>query len=72
MSSFARRYSSWLLTLTIPAICVLIAGAVSLAVPMPSDDDFNVVHWELQHIPGKWLYLTGQFFDGGLSSEDEE
>ncbi len=72
MSSFARRYKGWLLALAIPVICLLIAGAVSLAVPMPDEDDFNVVHWELRHVPGKWLYLTGQFFGGGLSREDED
>ena len=72
MSSFANRYSGWILALSMPLICLLSAGAVSLAVPLPDDDDFNVVRWELRHIPGKWLYLTGQFFDGGLSREDAD
>ena len=72
MSSFANRYSGWILALSMPLICLLSAGAVSLAVPLPDDDDFNVVQWELRHIPGKWLYLTGQFFDGGLSREDAD
>ncbi len=72
MSSFTRRYSRWILALAIPVICLLSAGAVSLAVPLPDDDDFNVVHWELRHVPGKWLYLTGQFFVGGISSQDED
>ena len=72
MASYARPYSSWMLALTIPALCLLSAGAVSLAVPMPDEDDFNVVQWELRHVPGKWLYLTGQFLGGELSREAED
>ena len=72
MSSFARRYNGWILALAISVVCLLSAGAVSLAVPMPDEDDFNVVRWELRHVPGKWLYLTGRFLDGGLSREDED
>ena len=72
MSSFARRYNGWLLALAIPVICLLSAGAASLAVPIPDEDDFNVVQWELRHVPGKWLYLTGQLLGGGLSREGED
>ena len=72
MSSCARRYNGWILALAISVVCLLSAGAVSLAVPMPDEDDFNVVRWELRHVPGKWLYLTGRFLDGGLSREDED
>ena len=72
MSSFARRYNGWLLASAIPVICLLSAGAASLAVPIPDEDDFNVVQWELRHVPGKWLYLTGQLLGGGLSREGED
>ena len=72
MSRLANRYSNWIFAFTMPVICLLSSGAAALAVPMPAEDDFNVVHWELRHIPGKWLYLTGQFFDGGLSREEED
>jgi len=72
MPSFVRGYSGWLLALAMPVICVLSAGAISIAVPIPDEDDFNVVSWELRHVPGKWLYLTGEFVGGGLSEGDED
>ena len=53
---------------------VSLAGAwtISLATPIPERNDFNIVRWELRHVPGKWLYLTGRWLTGGLSHVEED
>ena len=62
----------WLLATLTAAACVLAGWAISLAIPIPDEDDFNVVSWEIRHIPGKWLYLTDEFINGGLSEAEED
>jgi hypothetical protein len=61
----------WLILFALIALCVGAAWSISLAVPLPSRDEFNVVRWELRHLPNKWLYLTGRLFRGGLSPAEE-
>ncbi len=62
----------WLLASLTVVACLLGAWSISLAITVPDEDDFNVVSWEIRHIPGKWLYLTGEFINGGLSEEQED
>ncbi len=62
----------WLLAILLPVICLAGAGVISLAISIPDEDDFNVVSWELRHVPNKWLYLTGGLFRGGLSPAEED
>jgi hypothetical protein len=69
-SKIARRWPS-LLAAGAVAICLLASFAVSLVVPLPSADDFNVARWELQHVPNKWLYLGGRLLHGKLSTAEE-
>jgi hypothetical protein len=61
----------WLILFALIALCVGAAWSISLAVPLPSRDEFNVVRWELRHLPNKRLYLTGRLFRGGLSPAEE-
>jgi hypothetical protein len=61
----------WLILFALIVLCVGAAWSISLAVPLPSRDEFNVVRWELRHLPNKWLYLTGRLFRGGLSPAEE-
>lgn len=62
----------WLFAAITIASCILGALVVSLVIPMPDEDDFNAVRWEIRHVPGKWLYLTGEFFRGGLSEAEKD
>lgn len=72
MRRFAARYQAPLLLAFIVA-CALAAGwAVSLTIRLPADDEFNVVRWELTHLPNKWLYLGQRLFGGRLSPEEED
>jgi hypothetical protein len=61
----------WLLLFALIVLCVGAAWSISLAARLPSRDEFNVVRWELRHLPNKWLYLTGWLFRGGLSPAEE-
>ena len=72
MRHLITRYQAWLLLFLITAICFGGALGISFAIPLPADDEFNIVRWEVRHLPGKWLYLTDRFFSGGLSPEEEE
>ena len=71
MRRWFARYEAWLLLFLIGGVCVAGAWIISLIIPPPAHDEFNVLRWEVRHLPGKWLYLTGRFFSGGLSSEEE-
>jgi len=66
------RYGAWLVAVLVLALCYGASLAVGLLTRMPDEDDFNVVAWEIRNIPGKWLYLTGEFFAGGMSKEQED
>lgn len=48
------------------------ASAISLAIPLPADDDFNVVRWELRNVSGKWLDMVSLSLGGGLSRQEED
>ena len=72
MRHWIARYQAWLLLGFIMAICFGGGWGISLAVPLPAHDEFNIVRWEAQHLPGKWLYLTNRFFGGRLSPEEED
>ncbi|MEX1255188.1 MAG: hypothetical protein WEE64_12690 [Dehalococcoidia bacterium] len=72
MRSLIARWGAWLLLVTIVSICLAGAWALSLATPLPAGDEFNVLRWELEHVPNKWLYLTDRFFTGRLSSREED
>ncbi|MGB2695868.1 MAG: hypothetical protein WBD55_11900 [Dehalococcoidia bacterium] len=63
---------AWLLLVLTLGLCVGVAWGVSLATPLPEQDTFNVLSWEAENLPNKWLYLAGRFFHGGLSSEEED
>lgn len=72
MRRTSSRYRPWLVFVVL-LVCTLAASwAISIALPRPERDDFNVVGWELRHVPGKWLYLIGEWFEGGLSPAEED
>ena len=72
MRRWLSRYAAWLLLVLIIVVCFAGAWGISLAIPRPARDEFNVVGWEIEHLPGKWLYLTARFFRGGLSGAEED
>ena len=72
MRRFLARSQAWLILALTLLVCLAGAGAISLAAPLPADDEFYIVGWELRHVPGKWLYLTERFFGGRLSPAEEE
>ena len=51
--------------------CFLGSWALSLGVTMPERDGFNIVEWELRHVPGKWLYQAGRLFSDELSRAEK-
>ncbi len=67
----ARRWPP-LLAAGLVVVCLLVSWVTSLAVHLPSADDFNIVRWELLHVPSKWLYLGGRMFHGRLSHAEED
>lgn len=54
------------------AVCLAAAAGISFAVDIPKPDEFNVVRWELEHVPNKWLYLAGRLFRGDLSRHEQD
>ena len=73
MRRLTVRQRSWLYLLALVALCLGAAWSVSLAAELPARERFNVVSWELRHLPNKWLYLTGrQLRDGMTAAEEEE
>ena len=72
MRRFLARSQVWLALVLTLLVCLAGAGAISLAAPLPADDEFDIVGWELRHVPGKWLYLAERFFGGRLSPAEEE
>lgn len=63
---------AWLLFISILALCFGGAWATSLAIELPSREEFNVVRWELRRLPDKWLRLTGPLFPSRLSRAQED
>ncbi|OGO51680.1 MAG: hypothetical protein A2148_09965 [Chloroflexi bacterium RBG_16_68_14] len=72
MRQTLARYQAWLVLALTSIVCLAGAWAISLALPPSGRDEFNFVRWEMRHLPGKWLYLTGRFFAGGLSPEEQD
>ena len=72
MRRFLARSQAWLALVLTLLVCLAGAGAISLAAPLPADDEFDIVGWELRHVPGKWLYLTERLFGERLSPAEEE
>ena len=70
MRRITARSHAWLLLALIVIGCLAGAWVISLAIPLPARDEFNIVRWELRHLPGKWLYLTGRFFGDELSQAE--
>lgn len=66
------RRVDWLIAALVVGCCLAGSWAMLLAVRLPAPDEFNVARWELEHIPNKWLYLTGRLFDGRLSTQEED
>jgi len=62
--------ATWLSAGLAVALCLGGSAVVSLAIDLPEPDEFNVVRWELEHLPNKWLYLTGRLFGRDVSSEE--
>ena len=72
MRDVLARYQGWLLIGVTAGACLLGSWAISLGVTMPERDGFNIVEWELRHVPGKWLYQAGRLFKGELSAVEED
>ena len=72
MRRSTARQQAWTLLFLIVAASFAGAWGISRSIPLPTDDEFDVIAWEAQHLPAKWLYLTGRFFRGGLSPAEEE
>lgn len=49
-----------------------VALAIAIAIPLPGDDEFNVVHWELRHLPAKWTQIATGLFGDGLTDAEAE
>ena len=71
MRRLTGRQRPWLYLLALVVLCAGAAWSISLAAKLPSRERFNVVSWELRHLPNKWLYLTGRQFRGRMSPEEE-
>jgi hypothetical protein len=65
-------WGAWLLCLALVSICLTGAWLFSRAVMLPSGNEFNVLRWELEHAPNKWVHLTDRFLTGGPSPEEED
>lgn len=65
-------WHTWTYAGLVVALCLGGSAAISVAVDLPKHDEFNVVRWELQHVPNKWLYLTGRLLGRELSRSEED
>jgi len=65
-------WHAWAYAGLVVAVCLGGSAAISAAVDLPKPDEFNVVRWELQHVPNKWLYLTGRLLGRELSRSEED
>jgi hypothetical protein len=63
---------AWTIAAVLVAASFAAGWAVSLAAALPEEGEFNVMSWELRHLPDKWLYLAGSFFTGGLSEQEQD
>jgi hypothetical protein len=66
------RYQAWIASLIIVLLCFAAGWAIASRVSLPEGDEFNILRWEVRHIPDKWVYLAGRFFRGGLSREEQD
>jgi hypothetical protein len=63
-----RRSRLVALLLVLGAVAAALAGGwlVTAAIDLPTGpDDYNLVQWEVRHLPNKWLYEIGTFLRGG-------
>ena len=63
-----RRSRILALLVTLVAVAAALAGGwlVTAAIDLPTGpDDYNLVRWEVRHLPSKWLYRVGTFLRGG-------
>jgi len=76
-----RRLLAAYLTFLALVILSATAGGVLLFRDFSSDDPidavanrnaYDIVGWELRHLPEKWLYKLATVFDGGASRADED
>ena len=76
-----RRLLAAYLTFLALVILSATAGGVLLFRDFSSDDPidavanrnaYDIVGWELRHLPEKWLYKLATVFDGGPSRADED
>ena len=72
LQQLSGRYQTWLPTALLALVAVSLAWLISCAVPLPARHEFNVIDWELRHLPEKWLYLGGTLIEGGLSPAEED
>ncbi len=72
MRRTVARWEGWLFVALTMCVCLAGAWAISLAIPLPSPKEFNFGHWEMRHLPDKWVYLAGRRLRGGLSGEEED
>ena len=66
------RHKTWLPTTLLAIVAVSLAWMISSAFSLPARHEFNVINWELRHLPEKWLYLGGMLIEGGLSPAEED
>jgi hypothetical protein len=72
MQQPASSFRAWIVLLALVAITFGGTTGASFAFPLASRNDFNVVDWEMRHLPGKWLYLGGRLVKGRLSPDAED
>jgi hypothetical protein len=52
--------------------CLCAATAISFAVRLPSETDFDALGWELRHVPTKWVQLVGGFLGHEYSGAEAD
>jgi len=72
MHQTALHVRAWIALLALVALTFGGTTGASFVFPLASRNDFNVVDWELRHLPGKWLYLGGRLIDGRPSVEAQD
>jgi hypothetical protein len=69
-----RLSRSVALLVVLVAVGAALAGGwlVTAAIDLPTGpEDFNLVQWEVRHLPNKWLYEVGTLLRGGPNEEEK-
>ena len=72
MSDRGSRLLALLVVIIAVGAALASGWLVTAAIDLPTGrEDYNLVHWEVRHLPNKWLYRLGTLLRGGPDEEEK-